>query len=35
MHHHSLLAEMGGAFGRYREFIVFYSEYMDPEYLLA
>ena len=35
VHHHSLLAEMGGAIGRYREFIVFHSEYIYPEYLLA
>ena len=30
MHHHSLLAEMGGGLDRYREFIVFHSEYIYP-----
>jgi hypothetical protein len=35
VHHHSLVAEVGGALGRYREFIVFHSEYVYPEYLLA
>ena len=28
-------AEMGGAIGRYREFIVFHSEYIYPEYVIA
>ena len=35
VHHHSLIAELGGRIDRYREFIVFHSEYIYPEYVLA
>ena len=35
VHHHSLLVERGGRVHRYREFVVFHSEYIYPEYLLA
>ena len=35
VHHHSLLADVMGSGARYREFIVFHSEYIYPEYLLA
>ena len=35
VHHHSLIAEVGGRIDRYREFIVFHSEYIYPEYVLA
>jgi hypothetical protein len=34
VHHHSLLADVSPPM-RYREFIVFHSEYIYPEYLLA
>ena len=33
--HHSLLADVVDVGARYREFIVFHSEYIYPEYLLA
>jgi serine/threonine protein kinase len=33
--HHSLLADVMDVGARYREFIVFHSEYIYPEYLLA
>ena len=33
--HHSLIAELGPAIGRYREFVVFHSEYVRAEYLVA
>jgi hypothetical protein len=35
VHHHSLLADVIGIGRRYREYIVFHSEYIYPEYLLA
>ena len=35
VHHHSLLADVMDVGARYREFIVFHSEYIYPEYLLA
>jgi len=35
IHHHSLIAEVGGKIARFREFIVFHSEYIYPEYVLA
>ena len=35
VHHHSLLADNLDGGARYREFIVFHSEYIYPEYLLA
>jgi hypothetical protein len=35
VHNHSLLADIFGVGARYREFIVFHSEYIYPEYLLA
>ena len=34
VHYHSLLADVSPP-ARYREFIVFHSEYIYPEYLLA
>lgn len=33
--HHSLLAELGGALLRYREFVTFHGEYVYPEFLIA
>eukprot|EP00658_Telonema_sp_P-2_P017161 TRINITY_DN1663_c0_g5_i1.p1 TRINITY_DN1663_c0_g5~~TRINITY_DN1663_c0_g5_i1.p1 ORF type:complete len:575 (-),score=166.73 TRINITY_DN1663_c0_g5_i1:72-1796(-) len=35
VHFHSLIAEVGGALARFREFVVFHSEYVYPEYLVA
>jgi serine/threonine protein kinase len=35
VHHHSLLADVMDSGARYREYIVFHSEYIYPEYLLA
>ena len=35
VHHHSLLADVMDVGARYREFIVFHSEYIYPEYLVA
>ena len=37
VHHHALVAELGGNPGieRFREFVVFHSEYIYPEYLIA
>jgi hypothetical protein len=35
VHHHSLLADVMDIGFRYREFIVFHSDYIYPEYLLA
>jgi serine/threonine protein kinase len=35
VHHHSLLADNLDGGARYREYIVFHSEYIYPEYLLA
>ena len=33
--HHSLIAELGNAIERYREFVLFRSEYVHIEYLIA
>jgi hypothetical protein len=33
--HHSLIAELGPAIVRYREFVLFHSEYVRIEYLIA
>jgi hypothetical protein len=33
--HHSLIAELGNAIERYREFVLFHSEYVHIEYLIA
>ena len=33
--HHSLIAELGKDIVRYREFVVFHSEYVKPDYLVA
>jgi hypothetical protein len=33
--HHSLIAELGKAIVRYREFVLFHSEYVHIEYLIA
>ena len=35
MDHHSLIAELGRRIHRYREFVVFHSEYVLAEYLIA
>merc|ERR1711998_322513 len=35
MLHHSLIAELGGDLNRYREFILFNSMYVQPQYLVA
>jgi len=35
VHHHSLLADVMDVGQKYREFIVFHSEYIYPEYLVA
>lgn len=35
MHYHSLIIETGGRIARFREFVLFHSEYVYPEYLLA
>ena len=35
VHHHSLLADVMDVGARYREFNVFHSEYIYPEYLVA
>lgn len=35
VHHHALVAELGHHIDRFREFIVFHSEYIYPEYLMA
>lgn len=33
--YHSLVAEIGGSLGRFREFITFHGEYVYPEFLVA
>ena len=33
--HHSLIVERGQVISRYREFVVFHSEYLHAEYLVA
>ena len=33
--HHSLIAELGPAIARYREFVLFHSEYVHIDYLIA
>jgi hypothetical protein len=33
--HHSLIAELGAAIVRYREFVLFHSEYVHIDYLIA
>ena len=33
--HHSLVAELGGDLRRYREFVVFHSDIVYPEYIIA
>ena len=33
--HHSLIAELGDAIVRYREFVLFHSEYVHIDYLIA
>ena len=35
VHYHALLADVLGVGGRYREAIVFHSELIYPEYVLA
>jgi hypothetical protein len=35
MMYHSLIAGIGGALARYREFVFFHGEYIEPVYLLA
>ena len=33
--HHSLIAELGPAIARYREFVLFHSEYVHIDYVIA
>jgi hypothetical protein len=33
--HHSLIAELGKVIDRYREFVLFHSEYVHIDYLIA
>jgi len=35
IHHHSLIAELGKDIVRYREFILFHSEYVHIDYVIA
>ena len=35
VHYHALVAECGKAIARFREFVVFHSEYVYPEYVVA
>jgi len=35
VHHHAMLAEVGGKIARFREFIVFHGDRIYPEYLVA
>jgi len=35
VHHHAMLAEVGGKIARYREFVVFHGDRIYPEYLVA
>ena len=35
MYYHTLLAQLGSAIVRYREYVTFHSEYTYPEYLIA
>ena len=35
LHYHSLVVELGRSVTRYREFVLFHSERVYPEYLIA